>query len=122
LLTANLLRIQDHLLHSLNANPSNWPTAVSDRALALLRTGEVTTFPALLKRVLDEVRAETLGGPSASNGDSNSSASNSKKINGSSAASATQGLAVPKAVVDDALKVTRAALESIVDVEESRSG
>ncbi|KAI1824423.1 hypothetical protein F4861DRAFT_506276 [Xylaria intraflava] len=52
-------KIQEHLLHSLDAHSSNWPSAIQSHALALLRSGEVSTFPALVRRVLEDVRRDT---------------------------------------------------------------
>ena len=111
---------------------------MQDHALALLRSGEVTTFPALLKRVLDDVRADTLlaagkagAGP---NGDASSAAAaptpaSSKKgaaaaaaaaaaANGAAGTGAAGSLALPKAVVDDAVKITRDCLEHIVEIDD----
>lgn len=148
-------RIQDHLLYTLNAHPNNWPTQVQSRALALLRSGEVTTFPVLLKQVLDEVRKETAmrAGPNASSS-TNNNATNAGATNGTAdAANGTNGssvqvnggggsgrngshrgpgpgeasnlnretpssLAVPAAVVDEALKVTGQALREVAEFEE----
>ncbi|RYP02790.1 hypothetical protein DL764_005620 [Monosporascus ibericus] len=55
----HIAKIQDHLLHSLDAHPSNWSSAVESHALSLLRSGEVSTFPALIRRVLEDVRHDT---------------------------------------------------------------
>ncbi|KAI0013654.1 hypothetical protein F4779DRAFT_346319 [Xylariaceae sp. FL0662B] len=52
-------KIQEHFLHNLNAHPSNWPSSVQAHALSLLRSGEVSTFPALVRRVLEDVRRDT---------------------------------------------------------------
>lgn len=87
-------RIQDHLLYTLNAHPNNWPTQVQSRALALLRSGEVTTFPVLLKQVLDEVRKETALRPnpnasaSTNNNATNAGATNTT-TNGADASAAS---------------------------------
>ncbi len=81
-------------------------------ALALLRSGEATTFPELLVRVMKDIRAQTTTGTvPAVNG------SNSKKVNGELAANSP--LAVPKSALDEALKVTREALETVCEIEES---
>ncbi|CCC05891.1 hypothetical protein SMACR_00106 [Sordaria macrospora] len=110
-------KIQDHLLHSLHAHSSNWPTTVQNHALALLRSGEISTFPALLRRVLEDVRHDTANAPS---GDANGGGVNGKKLangadttNGNVPAATTTApsLAVPQAVINDALKVTRESLE-----------
>lgn len=107
-------KIQDHLLHTLNAHPSNWPTTIQDHALSLLRSGEVTTFPQLLRRVIEDVRHDTAVG--AANG---TAEVNGKKstTNGETTNRTGSGLAVPQAVVEDALKVTRESLEGLVAVE-----
>jgi hypothetical protein len=104
-------------VHSLHAHQSDWPTLVQNHALALLRSGEADKFPALLKRVLDDIRndAPAMLGVSAgraSNGDEPSSSSSGKK--GAQAAQGEPGLGMPKAVVDDALRVTRECLEQVV--------
>lgn len=51
-------RIQDYLLHILHADNANWPATVQAHALQLLRTGECLSFPALMERVLDDVRTD----------------------------------------------------------------
>ncbi|KAH6624758.1 hypothetical protein B0J18DRAFT_410182 [Chaetomium sp. MPI-SDFR-AT-0129] len=126
-------KIQDSLLHALHSHQSNWPTVIQTHALSLLRSGEVTSFPALLRRVLEDVRQDTALAPSggSTNGNSkgvngaseeNGTSVNGKKsdaTNGANGASAKQSLAVPQNVVDDALKVTRDCLESVIDIDEN---
>ncbi|KAK3955300.1 hypothetical protein QBC32DRAFT_47957 [Pseudoneurospora amorphoporcata] len=110
-------KIQDHLLHSLHAHSSNWPTTVQNHALALLRSGEISTFPALLRRVLEDVRHDTANAPSddANGGDVNGKklANGADTTNGNlpTATTTAPSLAVPQAVINDALKVTRESLE-----------
>ena len=86
-------------------------------ALALLRSGEVSTFPALVHRVMDDIRAASAGGK-AVNGDVNGKKAT---VNGE-ASSAPGGLAVPQAVIDEALRVTRESLESVVEIQEGGGG
>ncbi|KAI0486887.1 hypothetical protein F4859DRAFT_317595 [Xylaria cf. heliscus] len=52
-------KIQERFLHSLDAHSSNWPSAIQSHALALLRSGEVSTFPALVRRVIEDVQRDT---------------------------------------------------------------
>ncbi|KAI1457720.1 hypothetical protein F4805DRAFT_427092 [Annulohypoxylon moriforme] len=143
----HIAKIQEHLLHSLNAHTSNWPSAVQTHALALLRSGDVTTFPALVQRVLKDVRHDTLAAAAAAasttdssstnanaetNGTSNGKAgvngtSNGNSNNGSSAGAGAGGsgdnnLAVPQAVVDAVLKLTRECLESVCEVDDGPAG
>lgn len=122
-LTHSNLRIQEALLHALNSDSANWPTTIQSHALALLRSGEVTTFPALLRRVLDDVRhdsalnpvSSSTNGKPATNGDA-------AKANGSSTESkTTPSLAIPESVVDEALRVTREHLEAICDIEDDEA-
>jgi hypothetical protein len=139
-------RIQEHLLHALNANTHNWPTLVQAHALALLRSGEITNFPALLKRVMDDVRQDTAqASTSASNpsphlvsnatlgstakaptkGEGLNGKENGNKTNGAEDGAAAgqgtagQGLALPPAVVAEALKIARESLEMVCEVEEN---
>lgn len=113
-----LPRIHEALLHALNSDSSNWPTAVHTHALTLLRSGEVTTYSALLRRVLDDVRADS---PSTSSnnskngggGGSKTSNGDSKKLNG---ASESSGLALPDSVIEEALRVTRESLEAVCEI------
>ncbi|KAI1369181.1 hypothetical protein F5Y08DRAFT_184355 [Xylaria arbuscula] len=76
-------KIQERFLHSLNAHSSNWPSAIQSHALALLRSGEVTTFPALMRRVLEDVRRDsaaalaTSSTTTANNNNNNTQASSS---------------------------------------------
>jgi hypothetical protein len=120
-------------LHALHAHQSNWPTVIQNHALALLRSGEVTSFPALLRRVLEDVRQDTALAPSATtngttksvNGvsEENGTTANGKKSDGTNGtnggASARPSLAVPQNVVDEALKITRECLDSVCEIDES---
>ncbi|KAK4039710.1 hypothetical protein C8A01DRAFT_46894 [Parachaetomium inaequale] len=140
----HVTKIQDNLLHALHSHKSNWPTVIQNHALSMLRSGEVTSFPALLRRVLEDVRQDTAFSPSnaannttngkaaATNGASdengvNGSSSSSKKGDATNGAATTNGsntgdrpsLAIPQTVVDEALKVTRDCLESVCEIDES---
>lgn len=121
---------------------------MQNRALALLRSGEVTTFPVLLKQILDEVRKETAAGPqpkgttsgsSSANGNAESGGSTnngagtqvngSKKHTGPGPGEASNlnrevstSLAVPATVVEEALKVTRDVLKEVAEFEEESNG
>ncbi|KAK1247968.1 hypothetical protein MKX07_000856 [Trichoderma sp. CBMAI-0711] len=127
----HVAKIQEALLHALNSNSSNWPTAVQNHALNLLRSGEVTTYPALLRRVLDDVResqpstsssSSSANGKSsaATNGSSSSSADANKKANGAS--SDKPPLAIPTSVIEEALRITRESLDAVCEIEEKGSG
>ncbi|KAI8715465.1 hypothetical protein NCS52_01054300 [Fusarium sp. LHS14.1] len=113
-------QIQEALLHALNSDSANWPTTIQSHALALLRSGEVTTFPALLRRVLDDVRHDSALNPStngkpATNGDAAAAKANGEAKNN------TPSLAIPASVVDEALRVTREHLEAICDIEDDEA-
>lgn len=133
--------MQEHLLYALNAHQNNWPTQVQNRALALLRSGEATSFPSLLKQIIEEVRKETALEPrpdsSTANGSSNSNGNEAstvqvngaggKKANGAGPGpgeasnlhqNTTTSLAIPTAVVAEALKVTKDALNSVAEFED----
>ncbi|KAI1085683.1 hypothetical protein F5B20DRAFT_12558 [Whalleya microplaca] len=111
-------RIQDHLLHSLNAHPSNWPSSIQTHALTLLRSGEVSTFPALMRRVLEDVRRDSASSSSSSS-DTNGTNGTKKGVNGTGSEPGGGGsLAVPPAVVDAVLKVARESLEAVCEVGE----
>ncbi|EGX96314.1 hypothetical protein CCM_00970 [Cordyceps militaris CM01] len=113
-------RIQERLLHALNADASNWPTMVQNHALHLLRSGEVLTFPALLRRVLDDIHEATNKAAAAATTTTNGSSSSK------AAAAATNGtdgttllaLAVPQAVVDETMRVTKECLETVCEIED----
>ncbi|KAF4473136.1 hypothetical protein FAGAP_13443 [Fusarium agapanthi] len=113
-------KIQDALLHALNSHSTNWPTAIQSHALALLRSGEVTTFPALLSRVLEDVRHDSALNPisSSSNGTSAKPATNGNATKTNGAADAKPSLAVPESVIEEALRVTRESLEAVCDIED----
>ncbi|KAH7037770.1 uncharacterized protein B0I36DRAFT_359419 [Microdochium trichocladiopsis] len=136
----HITKIQERLLHSLDSHNANWPTAIQAHALSLLRNGEVSTFPALIKRVLEDVRHETATAASSStstSGDADSaSASNGttsaangtsdkKGVNGTSSngtvSDGGNSLAVPAAVVETVLKVTRESLEAVCEIDNSSS-
>ncbi|KAL2168296.1 hypothetical protein VTG60DRAFT_161 [Thermothelomyces hinnuleus] len=127
-------KIQESLLHALHAHQSNWPTVIQAHALSLLRSGEVTSFPALMRRVLEDVREDTALGPSANNTNGSSKPAtngateengtplaNGKKgdSNGTNGAAARQSLAVPQTVVDEALRITRECLDLVCEIDET---
>lgn len=107
----------------------------------------MTTFPVLLKQILDEVRKETAAGPapkgsssSSANGNGEGSSTNngagttvqvngSKKHAGPGPGEASNlnrevstSLAVPATVVEEALKVTRDVLKEVAEFEEESNG
>lgn len=104
-------RIQERLLHTLNSNASNWPTALQDHALTLLRSGQVQTFPALLRQVLDDIQE-------ASSASTTSPNKPKPKANGTSGTGDKSALAVPQVVVDEVLSVTRECLKDVCEIEE----
>ncbi|EFQ24935.1 hypothetical protein CGRA01v4_06794 [Colletotrichum graminicola] len=129
----HVTKIQEQLLHSLHANQANWPTLIQNHALNLLRTGEATTFPDLLRRVLDDVRQDTLN-PSASNTSPSTSKTNGtagadkdkdkdKKSNGTTSStpaadsSGQTSLAIPATVIAEAIKVTQESLEAVCEID-----
>jgi hypothetical protein len=97
---------------------------VQQHALQLLRSGDVSTFPALIRRVLEDVRNETQakGEESATKNGSevngNGTTNGKSKVNGANAAN-THPLAIPNAVIDDVLRVTRESLEAVCGIDES---
>lgn len=114
------------MLHSLHSHPANWPTAVQSHALSLLRSGDITTYPALVRQVLDDIRQSTQAASLSTNASAkvtNGAAAaaadvNGKKTNGD-VSGRLQGLAIPQAVIDDALKVARESLEAVCEVDEN---
>ncbi|CAM1502953.1 Fc.00g077290.m01.CDS01 [Cosmosporella sp. VM-42] len=113
-------KIQEALLHALNSHNTNWPTTIQKHALTLLRTGECTTYPQLLRRVLDDVRHDSaLTNPASSSTNGKASINgDAAKVNGA-AASDRPGLAIPESVVEESLRVTRESLEAVCEIEES---
>ncbi|KAL7910058.1 hypothetical protein GGI35DRAFT_447735 [Trichoderma velutinum] len=122
----HVTKIQEALLHALNSNSSNWPTAIQNHALTLLRSGEVSTFPALLRRVLDDIREGQPSTSSTSSANGKSSATtngnaDTKKTNGASS-SEKLPLAIPTSVLEEALRITRESLDAVCEIEEKGSG
>ncbi|QPC78872.1 hypothetical protein HYE68_009624 [Fusarium pseudograminearum] len=113
-------KIQDALLHALNSHSTNWPTTIQSHALSLLRSGEVATFPALLSRVLEDVRHDSALNPisSSSNGTNAKSATNGDASKTNGATDVKPSLAVPESVVEEALRVTRESLEAVCEIED----
>ncbi|KXJ94334.1 hypothetical protein Micbo1qcDRAFT_202216 [Microdochium bolleyi] len=134
----HIVKIQERLLHTLNSDSSNWPTAVQAHAMSLLRSGEVTTFPQLIRRVLEDVRHETATAASSSsssgdaagadgstttNGATNGAGRANGSTNGTADGSGGPGnLAVPASVVEEVLKVTRESLDAVCEIDNSASG
>ncbi|PTB41405.1 uncharacterized protein TrAFT101_009986 [Trichoderma asperellum] len=124
----HITKIQEALLHALNSNSSNWPTTIQNHALALLRSGEITTYPALLRRVLEDVREGQPSSTSSANGKPSSSSAattngngDTKKANGTPASDKSP-LAIPTSVIEEALRITRECLDSVCEIEEKGSG
>ncbi|KAG5982719.1 hypothetical protein E4U55_001466 [Claviceps digitariae] len=111
----HVAKIQESLLHALNSHSTNWPTLIQTHALSLLRSGEITTYPALLRRVLEDVReasSSSMPNGSKSNGDSLT-----RKVNGNAATLEKPNLAMPDSVIDEALRVTRESLEAVCEID-----
>ncbi|GAB0133579.1 hypothetical protein EsDP_00001985 [Epichloe bromicola] len=107
-------KIQESLLHALNSNSANWPTLIQSHALSLLRSGEITTYPALLRRIIDDVREAS--SPPTPDGKPNGDAPPApKKLNGT--ASEKPNLAMPESVIEEALRVTRDSLEAVCEID-----
>ncbi|RFU28844.1 hypothetical protein B7463_g7482, partial [Scytalidium lignicola] len=114
----HVAKIQETLLHALNANPTNWPTLIQDHALELLRSGQCTTFPTLMERVLADVRRDTEESrekEAAEIGD----ATGKSNSNGSGGGGGGEGkLALPKNVVEEGVRITRECLEQVCEIVE----
>lgn len=100
----------------------------------------MTTYPELLRRVLEDVRNETDAAPPAPSASNGTDTPNSKKVNGENgkngttsaaaskdkdkngnSSSSSNSLAVPQSVIDEALRVTRESLEAVCEVDENGS-
>ncbi|KAI1878543.1 uncharacterized protein JN550_000725 [Neoarthrinium moseri] len=117
-------KIQETLLHSLNSHPSNWPTNVQQHALQLLRSGEVSTFPALIRRVLEDVRHDMqakAGDDATKNGTEVNGATTNGKSKAVNGTSSENSLAIPSVIVDDVLKVARESLGAVCEIDEAGS-
>ncbi|KAM3083663.1 hypothetical protein ACMFMG_002220 [Clarireedia jacksonii] len=110
----HVAKIQDHLLHALHSSPTNWPTLIQTHALTLLRSGKYTTFPELMSKVLEDIRADSLSASSSTNGSATANGATSKNGHGERGAS----LALPKNVVEEGIKITRESLEGVCEVVE----
>jgi hypothetical protein len=113
-------RIQETLLHALHASPQNWPTLIQNHALTLLRSGEYTTFPELMNRVLEDIREDTESTrkhdsqqPNGTAGGKTGSGGGNAKGKGENG----QSLALPKKVVEEGVRITRECLELVCEVE-----
>ncbi|QSZ37016.1 hypothetical protein DSL72_009108 [Monilinia vaccinii-corymbosi] len=133
----HVAKIQETLLHSLHSSPTNWPTLIQTHALNLLRSGNYNTFPVLIAKVLEDVRADTLALQNVSSSPTNSSKSDSA-TNGANGVSDKdkdkkgegketlpkgrgergQSLALPKNVVEEGVRITRESLEAVCEVVE----
>lgn len=105
------LRIQETLLHALNASSANWPTLIQEHALTLLRSGDCSTFPELIRQVVSDIKHDTAAQQSSPTKQTNGSA-----VNGT--VKAGKSLALPKNVVDEGVRITREALDLVVYVDE----
>ncbi|KAH8672689.1 hypothetical protein BGZ60DRAFT_373805 [Tricladium varicosporioides] len=108
----HISKIQESLLHALHASPTNWPTLVQSHALALLRSGDpsISTFPALMSRVLDDIRKDSIA--------ARNEGGEAAQTNGTKKGKEKESLALPKTVVDEGVRVTRECLELVCEVGE----
>ncbi|KIN04911.1 hypothetical protein OIDMADRAFT_157407 [Oidiodendron maius Zn] len=118
----HISKIQESLLHALNASPTNWPTLIQDHALALLRSGDYTTFPALMTRVLDDIKADTAAARNQEEAKENGAAAAGTSASKPAAAVLGKGeggksLALPKSVVEEGVRITKECLDLVVEVE-----
>ena len=73
--------------------------------------------------MLDDIAEETSASSATSNGGGKATNGDNKKVNGASASGEGKGsLAVPDAVVQEALKVTRESLETVCEMDENGVG
>ncbi|TGO43455.1 hypothetical protein BHYA_0001g00860 [Botrytis hyacinthi] len=126
----HVAKIQETLLHSLHSSPTNWPTLIQNHALSLLRSGHYTTFPLLIAKVLEDIRADTIAltssDPSNSSPHTSTNGSSDKKEKEAKEKDAApkgrgergQSLALPKSVVDEGVRITRESLEAVCEVVE----
>ncbi|PFH62174.1 hypothetical protein XA68_14715 [Ophiocordyceps unilateralis] len=115
----HITRIHEALLHALNSDHSNWPTAIQSHALSLMRSGEATAYPVLLRRVLEDVRASIKPPPSATTTTSTAPNGDGKTTNGASTSSLC--LALPDTVIEEALRVTRECLDDVCEIDDTDS-
>lgn len=88
----------------------------------MLRSGDCTTFPALMTRVLDDIKADTAAARSQEEAKENGTASAAAGASKPAAAVAGKGeegqsLALPKSVVEEGVRITKECLDLIVEVE-----
>ncbi|KAB8295877.1 hypothetical protein EYC80_008698 [Monilinia laxa] len=106
----HVAKIQETLLHALHSSPTNWPTLIQAHALTLLRSGNYTTFPVLIAKVLEDIRADTLA---LQNSSSSPPTNSSNGVNGvtdkdkkgeapKGRGERGQSLALPKSVISRA--------------------
>ncbi|KAG4031086.1 hypothetical protein MFRU_010g02110 [Monilinia fructicola] len=127
----HVAKIQETLLHALHSSPTNWPTLIQTHALALLRSGNYTTFPVLIAKVLEDIRADTLAlqnsasspPPTSSANGVNGVTDKDKKGEGKDASPKGRGergqsLALPKSVVEEGVRITRESLDAVCEVVE----
>ncbi|KAF8866733.1 hypothetical protein BDZ45DRAFT_578003 [Acephala macrosclerotiorum] len=95
--TGHIHTIHETLLHALHADPTNWPSRIQAHALRLLRSGEITSFPKLMERVLADIKRDQ------------------RKL-AASGGVGDPGLAIPAAVVEEGVRVTKDSLEQVCEV------
>ena len=96
--------IQSALLHECQA--SGFTAAIRTRAIDLLRSGTCSTYAEVMHEIMTEIKnttsAEAPGGAAQTNGENGTDGE--------------RRLKVPRKVVEEGVKVVRAALESCVDI------
>jgi hypothetical protein len=108
-------RIQEHMLHALNASSTNWPTLIQEHALSLLRSGECTSFPELIRQVMADIKHDT---DTRRMQDSNSKQTNGTTTNGKGSGVHGASLTLPKSVVEEGVRITREALDMVAYIDE----
>ncbi|KAH8599603.1 hypothetical protein B0O99DRAFT_503327 [Bisporella sp. PMI_857] len=104
----HIQNIHNKMVHALEADPKNWKDLVKKRAQELIRSREATTFDEATQLIIQEIARDTAR-EEKSNG-----------TNGVNGSATNASLALPKGVVEEGMKVTRAALDQVV-VEDGES-
>ncbi|KAG0648980.1 hypothetical protein D0Z07_4843 [Hyphodiscus hymeniophilus] len=104
-------RIQETLVHALNASSTNWPTLIQEHALSLLRNGDCTSFPELMRQVITDIKHDT---DAHRKQDPNLKQTNGSAVNGKGSGEHGANLALPRNVVEEGVRITREALDTVV--------
>jgi hypothetical protein len=83
-----------------------------------MRSGDCTTFPALMTRIMEDIKKDTMTARKEGLSNGTAGKGSGKETGSNGRGEGGQSLAMPKSVVEEGLRITKECLELVVEVAE----